>query len=90
MKRWAVRGSLSPPITPGDLALEETARDPARSCYHLWWEDLAWPSLTSFPWQHHLGAHRSIREIKEVSLQEMSLLTAKEALFPHRSFVFSI
>lgn len=88
VKRWAVRGDLSPPITPGGLALEETARDPARSCYHPWWEDLAWPSLTSFPWQHHLGAHKSIREIKEVSLQEMSLLTAKEAHFSSQELCF--
>lgn len=72
------------------LALEESARDPARSCYHLWWEGLAWPSLTPFLWQLHLGAHKSIREITEVSLQEMSLLTAKEDLFPHRGFVVSI
>lgn len=54
MNRWTVRGKLSPLITPEDLALEETARAPARSCYHLQWEGLARPLLTLCLWQHLL------------------------------------
>lgn len=54
MNRWTVRGTLSPLITPEDLALEETARAPARSCYHLQREGLAHPLLTLYRWQHLL------------------------------------
>lgn len=54
MNRWTVRGKLSPLITPEDLALGETARAPARSCYHLQREGLARPLLTLCLWQHLL------------------------------------
>lgn len=54
MNGWTVRGMLSPLITPEDLALEETARAPARSCYHLQREGLAHPLLTLYRWQHLL------------------------------------
>lgn len=51
MSRWTVSGKLSPLITPEDLALEETARAPARSCYHLQQEGLSHPLLTPCLWQ---------------------------------------
>lgn len=53
--RWTVRGRLSPLITPEDLTLEETARAPVRSCYHLQREGLAYPLLTLCLWQHLLA-----------------------------------
>jgi len=86
MNRWTVRGKLSPLITPEDLAPKGTARAPARSCYHLQWEGLAHPLLTLCLWSISLyssGCSQCIRVIKEVFLQEMSLFTAKEALFLH-------
>lgn len=89
MSRWTVSGKLSPLITPEDLALEETARAPARSCYHLQQEGLSHPLLTPCLWQCLLVFIWVLRvcqggeKKKKVSLQEISPLTAKEALSLH-------
>lgn len=70
MNRWTMRGKLSPVITPEDLPPEETARAPAKSCYHIQQEGLTLPLLTLYLWQHllvfiwvlimYLGDKRSI------------------------------
>lgn len=72
----SVSGKLSPLITPEDLALEGTARAPARSCYHLQWEGLSHPFLTLCHWQCLLvfiGVLIVQQAEKEVSLQELSV-----------------
>lgn len=54
MNTWTVRVMLSLLITLEDLSVEETARAPARSCYHLQWEGQARPLLTACLCQHLL------------------------------------
>lgn len=69
-------GKLSPLITPENLALEGTARAPARSCYHLQYEGLSHPFLTLYLWQCLLVFIWVLivqQAEKEVSLQELSV-----------------